>query len=224
MDPICDGLWEFSHRIKYAGVGMPTRSVVIRLSNGDVLVHSPGQLDDQVRDQLAELGPVKGLIAPNKFHHLYVSDWQAAYPDATLFIAPVLADKRKDLADAPRLSDEAPALWADEMEQLVWGGIPKIGEVVFYHKPSRTLLNTDMMHNMHNDPSWWSRFVWKRLGAYGRFGPSKMERRWTKDHAGLKQSLERVLDWDFNRVTVAHGDVFESPTAKDELRAGWHWV
>jgi hypothetical protein len=219
---ITDGLWQILTPVKFAGVHMPARTVVVELGSGGVLVHSPGRLDDEVRAAIDRIGPVRGLIAPNCFHHLFVDDWRTAYPDAELHIAPGLAKKRSDLEGQP-LTDTAPALWAGEIEQHVWGGIPMIGEVVFVHKPTRTLLNTDMMHNMHYEQRWFARTAWRMLGSYGRFGPSRLERWLAKDRAALRTSIDRVLEWDFDRVTVAHGDVLECG-GKDSVRDGWTWV
>lgn len=219
---IAGGLWQILTPVKLAGVAMPARTVVVELGGGGLLIHSPGRLDDEIRESLDRLGPVRGLIAPNRFHHMFVGDWREAYPDAELHVAPGLAKKRADLG-GQGLTDTAPALWADDVEQHVWGGIPMIGEVVFVHKPSRTLLNTDMMHNMHYDPHWSSRTAWRLLGSYGCFGPSRLERWLTRDRQALRASIDRVLAWDFDRVTVAHGDVLESG-GKDCVRDGWTWV
>jgi hypothetical protein len=216
-----EGLWDYESPVKF-GVRMPARTVLVELGAGGLLVHSPGRLDDEIRAAVDRLGPVRGLIAPNKFHHLFVSAWREAYPEAELHIAPGLADKRADL-QGHVLTDEAPPLWAGQLEQHVWAGIPKIGEVVFVHQPTRTLLNTDMMHNMQHDPSWVARTAWRVLGGYGRFGTTRLERWLAKDRAALRTSIDRVLAWDFDRVTVAHGDILDTG-GKDQVRDSWRWV
>lgn len=218
-----DGLWEFETPIKFAGVGMSARTVIVELSGGGLLVHSPGRLDDEIREAVERLGPVRAMIAPNRFHHVFVGHWRDAYPDAELHMAPGLASKRTDLEGATILTDTAATLWAADIEQHVWAGIPKIGEVVFVHKPSRTLLNTDMMHNVHHEPQWFARTAWRLMGSYGRFGPSRLERWFTKDRNALRASVDRVLSWDFDRVTVAHGEILETG-GKDRVREGWNWV
>lgn len=221
MRAFAEGLWELETSIRF-GVRMPARTVIVELGGGGLLVHSPGRLDPEVREAIDRLGPVRGLIAPNRFHHLFAGDWLEAYPDAELHVAPGLLDKRADLAGTA-LTDTAPPLWAGEIEQHVWGGVPTIGEVVFVHRPSRTLLNTDMMHNMQDEPRWLARTVWRMMGAYGRFGPARLERWLTRDRAALRASVDRVLSWDFDRVTVAHGDILETG-GKDRVRDGWSWV
>ena len=45
----------------------------------------------------------------------------------------------------------------------------------------------------------------------------------TKDHRPLRASLDRILAWDFDRVTVAHGEILETG-GRAALRAGFAWV
>jgi hypothetical protein len=45
----------------------------------------------------------------------------------------------------------------------------------------------------------------------------------TRDRKAAKASLEHILAWDFDRVTVTHGEVLESG-GKDALRAGYAWL
>ena len=53
-----------------------------------------------------------------------------------------------------------------------------------------------------------------------RFGPSRMIRQLVSDRSAFRDSLERVLEWDFERIVPGHGDVLEQggPTA---LRGAW---
>ncbi len=220
---IAQGLWETISPVRFVGIPMPARTVIARLGDGGLFVHSPGKLTEPTKAAIDALGPVRALIAPNRFHHMFVGQWQAAYPDAAVHVAPSLGKKVPDLEMAEKLSDTADPLWASDIDQHVWAGIPIVGEVVFVHKPSRTLLNTDMMHNMQSDMSFFARAAWRMLGSYQRFGPSRLEKWSVKDRPALRESVERVLSWDFDRVTVAHGDVLESG-GKDRVRDGWEWV
>lgn len=219
---VAEGLWEMETTVRFAGVPMPARSLIVELSAGGLMVHSPGRLDDEVRQDLDRLGPVRALVAPNRFHHLFVAAWRDAYPEAELHVAPGLTGKRPDLGGTV-LTDVSAPLWTPDLDQHVWGGIPAVGEVVFVHRPSRTLLNTDMMHNMAHEPRWFARTVWRLMGGYGKFGPTRLERWLTKDRAALRTSLDRILDWDFDRVTVAHGEIVKTG-GKDLVRDAWPWL
>ena len=63
----------------------------------------------------------------------------------------------------------------------------------------------------------------KLLRSYGRFGPSKLDPWLIKDRPAVRQSLERILAWDFDRVVVAHGEVLESG-GREALREGYRWL
>ena len=51
-------------------------------------------------------------------------------------------------------------------------------------------------------------FCWL-VGASGRFGPHRIIRLGIRDRGAARASLDRILQWDFERVIVTHGDVLE---------------
>jgi hypothetical protein len=61
------------------------------------------------------------------------------------------------------------------------------------------------------------------LRSYGRFGPSKLDPLLIRDRRAARESLERILGWDFDRVVVAHGDVLASG-GREALRQGYSWL
>ena len=60
-------------------IELGARMTAIRMADGSVAVYSPITLTEALRHELDEIGPVRTVIAPNKFHHLFVAD----YLDAT---------------------------------------------------------------------------------------------------------------------------------------------
>lgn len=63
-------------------------TLVFRGKDGLVVV-SPGmKLEPRVYDALAELGPVRALVANNTFHHLGQQEWRARFPDAESYCPP----------------------------------------------------------------------------------------------------------------------------------------
>jgi hypothetical protein len=61
------------------------------------------------------------------------------------------------------------------------------------------------------------------MRSYGSFGPSKLDPLLIRDRVAARQSLERILGWDFDRVIIAHGDVLERG-GHDALRRGYSWL
>jgi hypothetical protein len=68
-----------------------------------------------------------------------------------------------------------------------------------------------------------TRILMKLLRSYGRFGPSTLDPLLIRDRRAARESLERILAWDFDRVIVAHGDVLDHG-GHDLLRGGYSWL
>jgi hypothetical protein len=203
-------LWVADRRFRNGPFEVGLRMTVIRLRGGGLFLHSPVRLDRELRAELDALGEVRGVVAPNRHHHLFAADYGAGYPDARLYAAPGLPLKRSDLKFAEELGDTAPALWRSEIEQHVFRGAPFLGEVVFFHPSTRTVLFTDLVFNIPKGSRGASRVFYSLVGAEGRFGPHRLAR-WffIRDRAAARESVDRILHWDFDRVTVTHGDVLE---------------
>ncbi|HTO69156.1 MAG TPA: DUF4336 domain-containing protein [Myxococcota bacterium] len=198
---------------------------VIRLRDGGLVLHSPVRLDHELRAELDRLGEVRALISPNLHHHLFAADYPAGYPDARLFAAPGLPLKRPDLKFAEELDDAAPLLWRAELEQHLFRGVPFLSELVFFHPATRTLVCTDLVMNVaKGDVHGWTRLFFLAVGAEGRFGPHRGVR-WLfiRDRAAARGSVERMLQWDFDRVVMAHGHVLERG-GRDALRSAFEFL
>ena len=86
----------------------------------------------------------------------------------------------------------------------------RLREVLLLHRPSRTLVITDLCFNIQRSDSRIARAFFRANGMWQRFGPSRIIRALAvSDRAALRRSLEEVLHWDFERILPAHGDVIE---------------
>ena len=209
---LAPNLWVAERPLKLAVGDIGTRMTVIRLADGGLFLHSTVRLDAQTRQALDDLGPVRAVVAPSKVHHFFVGDYIAAYPAARIFGAPGLVEKRRDLTFHHILSDDAPAEWRGEIEQHVFRGAPFMNEVVFFHPTTRTLLLTDLAFNVQAHPPAGARarlFYWL-VGAAGRFGPHRVVRLGIRDKRAARASADKILQWDFDRIIVTHGDVLET--------------
>ena len=197
------------------GVHFSVRMTVVRLQSGELVLHSPTPIDDALAAEIAALGPVRHLIAPNQLHHLYLTAAQQRFGAATTWGAPGLAEKVPALHIDHTLHAH-PAPWADELEPLSINGIPWMSETVFLHRASASLVVTDLFFHFHSTPNWQSRLLFTLLGVLGRAKQSPLVRLQTKDKGAAAASAQRVLAWEFDRVIMAHGDVLES-NAKDRM-------
>jgi hypothetical protein len=196
---------------------------VVRLTGERLLLHSPVALDLELRAQLDSVGRVCFAVAPNRVHHLYAGEVAKVYPGARLWIAPGLERKRPDLVFEAVLTDEAPAEWREEVDQVFFRGRPYENEVAFLHRATRTLILCDLAFNFGPTAAAPTRLLMKLLRSYGRLAPSKLDPLLIRDRRAARESLERILQWDFHRVIVAHGDVLERG-GKEILRDGYSWL
>ncbi len=223
LQELAPDLWVTGRPLRFGGVEIGSRMTVIRLAGGALFLHSPVALDPELRKELDTLGQVRFAVGPNRMHHLSLGDYAVAYPGAALYAAPGLETKRADLQWEAVLGDEAPAGWSGQIDQLFFRGFPLANEVAFFHPASRTLIVTDLAFNIGAEAPAMTRLAFRMLGAYGRFGPSILERVLIRDRVAARESLERILEWDFDRVILAHGQVREN-AGRDGLRAGYAWL
>ncbi|MEO1561531.1 MAG: DUF4336 domain-containing protein, partial [Cyanobacteria bacterium J06632_19] len=90
-------VWVAEQKLRYWGLEVGTRMTVIHLKNGEILVISPIKVDEVTINQINDIGEVSQIIAPNLYHHLFISDFQSIYPNAKIFAAPGLESKRPDI-------------------------------------------------------------------------------------------------------------------------------
>jgi hypothetical protein len=220
---LAQDIWVAERPQAFYGLEVGTRMTVIRLADGSLLLHSPVALDAELRRELDALGRVRFAVAPNRVHHLYAGQVAEAYPGARLWVGPGLERKRPDLVFEGILGDEAPAEWKGQLDQVFVRGRPYENEVVFCHRASRTLILCDLAFNFGPSAAAATRLLMRLIRSYGRFGPTKLDPLLIRDRRAARESLTRILAWDFDRVVVAHGDVLESG-GREALRQGYSWL
>ncbi len=208
-----------------AGFHFPTRMAVIRLKDGSLMIWSPVAPTAELRAEVAALGPVAHLVAPNSLHHLFLLNWLQAFPKARAHAAPGLAAKRRDIPFAGDLGDAPPPDWAGEVDQVVLRGNRITEEVVFLHRASGTVLVTDLVQHL---PRGWFR-GWRALVARlgGMTGPApavphKFRLAFT-DRAATRAAVEQILSWPAERLVIAHGETVPQG-AGPVLRAAFAWA
>ena len=168
-----DTIWTFEQLQGIFYVVVPVRMTVIRLEEGGLLVYAPvAPTPECIRliDELtAKHGEVKYIILPTISaleHKVFVPPFARKFPTAQIFIAPNqwsfpvnlplrwLGFPGKRTHILPEDSSKTP--FAGEFDYAVLGPIDlNLGyfeEVVFYHKKTRTLLVTDSIVSIPEEP------------------------------------------------------------------------
>jgi hypothetical protein len=98
--------------VSTGGFHYGTRMAVIRLLDGGLFIWSPIELKETLRAEVAALGEIRHLVAPNSLHHLFLDDWRLACPDAKPYVPAGLRQKQKDIHFVGEPGDEPAAAWA----------------------------------------------------------------------------------------------------------------
>lgn len=236
LKPVAENLWIVDGPVVRMaapfGTSMPftTRMTVVRLANGDLWCHSPIALDAELQVALEELGPVRHLVSPNMLHYASIADWVRAYPEAIAWASPGVreraAKQKIEVIFHQDLADEAPSVWADDIDQLIFRGSRMLLEVVFFHRHSNTLILTDLIENFELDkvPHRWH-WLMRLGGVLDPDGGAPRDLRMTfwgrKDEA--RASLSRMLEWPTERVMLAHGRWYPE-NGMAELRRAFRWL
>jgi hypothetical protein len=203
-----DNIWTAAGpQVRVLGFAYPTQTAVMRLKDGGLFIWSPTQLTPDLRAAVDALGPVRHLVSPTALHNLFLSQWQAAYPDALLYAPPGLRQRRPDLAFDADLEDGATGHpWADEIDQVHFAGNQIAVEVVVFHRASRTVLFADLIQQL--DPatlSGWRALIARLdlMSGPAPQTPRKFRLAFT-DRKAARAALARITAWPARRVLMAH--------------------
>jgi hypothetical protein len=143
---------------RFFGLEVGARMTLLDTARGRLAI-SPVAADPEA------VGRPRWVLAPNKFHHLHVGPWVAAGAEA--WGARGLPEKRPDLRFAGVIEPGA-APFGDEVLLVPLACFPLTNEVVALHRPSRTLVVTDLVFNFPPTAPWTTRAaMWCACGYPG---------------------------------------------------------
>jgi hypothetical protein len=210
---VADRIWSLERPVWFAGARLRTRSTVIRLDDGSLLLHTPAPPTDALAEQLRALGPVRWLVVPNRWHHLGAPAAAMRFPGARLVGPASALERNKALRlevdiHGGQLSEQLP-----ELDTLPLHGVPFWDETVLYHRPTQTLLGADIVCSAGAADHWTWRCGARLTGCYGRVRVPPDARRKIADKTAAARSLCSMLQQPAQRLIIGHGDIIE---------AGWH--
>lgn len=222
LTPFNDGVWCDTGPVRFLGLHLTATMTVLRLNDAKLLVHSPLPLTAERRAHVTDLGQVTHLYAPNTYHHSWLGEWADAFPEARVHAPEELKTKRPDLR-IDRFHDQGGQHGFELVDEVPIRGF-RLRETVLVHRPGRTAIVTDLVHNIGRPEHGWTRLYAKMMGFYDRVALSRVLR-WTAfdDRGAARRSVDALLDHGFDGLIVGHG----SPIAgrgREALAAATAWL
>lgn len=228
---VVDGIWIVDDGMRHLGLPFPIRMTVLRLPDGALFLHSPTPFREELDQALSAIGPVRHLVAPDTAHWSHIPAWQARHPEALLWAVPGLAERAGKQGSTLRfdrvLDEAAPSEWGAVMEHAMFR-FPGFVEVDFFHRPSATLILTDVVQAM--EPARMPlpmRLLLHLTGSAAPEGGTPRQLRWLLRRRAVRDanqaSAERLIALAPRRVIFAHGSWYEQDgTAR--LRRALTWA
>lgn len=216
-----DQIWHAQQALSFGPLSLTTRMTVVRLRDGSLWVHSPISPTTSLLGQLAALGTVRYVVAPNKSHHLFFLPFLEAHPTAEGFIAPGLEGKRPDLARFRTIPSDPP--WDDELQGYFIEGLPIINETAWYHAASDTLILTDLLFCFSTANRGLASVAARLLGVRGKLGMSRTMKFFTRDKRALENSVRPLLSLPVRRIILGHDQVIEERPG-EKLAQAFAWL
>jgi len=226
QDSFGPDLWIFEGPlVRDMGFLFATRMVVAKLADGALWVSSPVAVSSETLKFIDSLGPVKYLVAATPRHVWRLASWHELYPNAELWAARTtpFTLKKGFLPLTGTLEDTPPRAWKDDFDQLAFRGNPLIEEVCFFHWKSRTLLVDDLIqYHPRKNGKLLRNLLLKLEGVADQYGVGLDIRLSFLHRERARESLKKLLSWDFDKLIVAHGPCIERHARAIAERAfGW---
>lgn len=228
LDEFAENVWVVDGPIvPDTGILFTTRMTVVKLADGSVWIESPVPVSFSTLKEITALGPVRYLLAATPRHFWRLDAWHTLFPEAQLWAArPTSFTLGKgNLPLAGYLTDTPTSGWSADFDQLEFRGNPLLSEVLFFHKRTRTVIMDDLIQRNPPPQRNGLASVMLRLeGFQSSEGVVGLDMRLTFLNRKLaRQSLEKLLAWDFDKLIIAHGPGFES-NAKQSVKRAFSWL
>jgi len=216
---IADDVVVMSFPLRAFGIDFRRNVTLLRLADGRVVVHSTAPFTQKDVAAIRRFGEPAWLLDATLLHDTFVKDGRAALP-ALPYLAPNGFEKASGVAAQPL--DPPPSAWSGEIDAVKIEGTKK-NEHALFHRRSRTLVVADLFFSFPAQTRGWARFFARhimRLPAQ-LFGVSVFFRLMISEKQVFTRSVRTLLDWDFERIVLAHFEPLETvakPAVESALR------
>lgn len=215
MTPIADGVYVLESPQRFYGLEVGARMTLLQ-TDGGTLVHSP--IDVPV-EAVSAAGDLRWVVSPNRLHHLHAGPWLTHGLEG--WAAPGLPEKRPDLLFAGVL-ERGVAPFGPDIGVYPLSCFPMTNEVVLLHRPSRTLVVTDLVFHFGPDAPWLTRAAMAMSLGYPGCCSTVLERVGFR-RAVAREEIGALLELDFDRLVMSHGRIIETD-GKESLRGAFRWL
>lgn len=155
LTPIKTGVWAAERPFIWQGIDVGGRSVICRMNDATLLVHSPVEYTEDLGKCIDTLGGEVGhIISPNFEHLKYAKQWAEQFPNSIKYACPGLPSRLPDINWNVELNHSIPSSFANSIdisyfdcETNPFTGKPFFNEVVFYHIKSKSVFMADTFWN-----------------------------------------------------------------------------
>ena len=230
LEQLGTNLWiEDGGVVSFKGFDYPTRMTIVRLADSGLWLWSPVERTAALEDEIRSLGPVRHIVSPNKLHYLFLGEWQAAFPDASLWGTAATIAKRKELRFAGALTDEPPAEWKGQIDQFYFTNSLFMDELIFFHPASRTAIIADLSQTfseafLKRHWPWWMRPIARLSKMFEGWGYPPIDYRLSfRNRASARPKIRELIGKRPEHVVVALGEIVRTD-GEAFLRRAFSWL
>jgi hypothetical protein len=184
---------------------LPVSSPIVTMP-GKTLLISPGSrlTEAQLRSIPTE---VTDVVATNMGHAAGIENAMKVFPKARCWASRGGRKAKPKLPFTDELGPESE--FGSDLACIHLEGMPKLGETVFVHRPTKTLLVSDLCFNFPPMKGLGANAFLTLSGTRKGFAVSRLFGLFVKDKPAFQRSLALLLTHDFERIAVSHGTMIE---------------
>ncbi len=207
MEHLAENLWVIDYPFRMLGFEVGRRVTVLRLTSRRLVIHSTASFSPEEVREICALGDPGWLLEATRAHDTFALAGRQAFPEATYLVPPGFP-KANALRTQPLLP--APAEWGNEVMVREICGMPWVREHAVFHPATRTLIVADLLFDLRGSRSWLTHFVGRHLMRLPDLaGMSLLYRLMIRDREAFRRSMSEILEWDFERIILGHGQIIE---------------
>lgn len=182
-------------------LSLPVRSTFVSLEKNGLLI-SPGSCLDL--NQLKTLTGVTDIIAPSLFHCGGIPKAHSVFPNSKVW-GPIGASEVKSKINWTHELSTSQWPYNDQLALIEIKGMPKVNEIVFFHRETKSLIISDLCFNMVDASGLGAWIILNLFGTYRKLAVSKFFLKLVQDRNAFEQSLKILFSYDFENIIVSHG-------------------